>query len=74
MRVVQRFAFARLLLVAATAVGCGGDGSGITGPPDPPTPNFVRLQSDPQDCIGQGRSYEYTQANAVIRLTATGRH
>jgi hypothetical protein len=71
MRVVRRVAFAPFLLVVATAVGCGGDS--VTAP-DPPPPNSVRLQSDPQDYIGQGRSYEYTSANAIITVMATGRH
>ena len=70
MRVVRSVPFAPFLLVVAAAIGCGDS---VTAP-DPPPPNSVRLQSDPQDYIGQGRSYEYTSANASITVTATGRH
>lgn len=41
---------------------------------DDVVPNFVRLQSDSGDYIGQGASYEYTQANAVVSMTASGVH
>lgn len=47
-------------------VGCPG----IAGP----LPNSVRLESDAGDYIGGGRSYSYTQANAVIVVTANAGH
>ncbi len=41
---------------------------------DDGSPNFVRLQSDPGDYIGAGGTYEYSQANAIITVTASGGH
>ncbi len=35
---------------------------------------YVQLQSDPGDYIGGGQNYTYTQAAAVIAVTATGGH
>jgi hypothetical protein len=46
-------------------------GSACTDPAGPSPkggPNQVRIQSDPGDPVGSGRSYEYTQANAEIVL------
>ena len=59
-----------LPLAAAAGVACGGGGTG----PTEPAPNFVRLQSDAGDFIGGGQSYNYTQANALLTLTASGGH
>ncbi len=39
---------------------------------DDVTPSSVRLQSDVGDYIGAGQSYQYTKANAVITVTASG--
>jgi hypothetical protein len=72
-----------LLCIAAVSAGCGKDSPGVTEPPPPPppppvvpepvlTPNFVRLESDAGDWVGDGRAYNYTQANAVISVAATG--
>lgn len=58
------------LAAAAAAAGCGDSGTGPGGPP----PNSVRLESDAGDFIGQGRSYSYTSANAIITVAATGGH
>ena len=41
---------------------------------DDVTPSSVRLQSDAGDFIGKGRNYQYTKANAVITVTASGGH
>jgi hypothetical protein len=46
----------------------------ITNNDDPIPPNSVRLQSDPGDFVGGGGNYEYTQANAVLTVTASGGH
>jgi hypothetical protein len=46
----------------------------ITNDDVPIPPNTVRLQSDPGDFVGAGRNYEYTQANAVLTVTASGGH
>ncbi len=62
---------ALLCLAAAAAVGCDKSG---TGPVNPPSPNYVHLQSDNGDYIGIGQTYNYTHADAVIRLTASGGH
>lgn len=46
-------------------------------PPADSTPssgNYVYLQSDAGDYIGQGGTYTYTQANAILTLTASGVH
>ena len=65
---------ALLCLAGAAAAGCGSDKSGIAGPGNPPSPNDVRLESDVGDYIGGGQSYNYTQANASITVTASGGH
>ena len=56
------------IAIASTAVACGKDAP--TGPDR--SPNFVRLESDPNDYIGGGRFLEYTQANAVLIVSAAG--
>jgi len=35
-------------------------------------PNAIRLQSDPGDPVGAGKSYSYTQANAIISVEPSG--
>ena len=40
----------------------------------PATGNYLYLQSDGGDYIGAGRAYTYTQANAVLTVTANGGH
>jgi hypothetical protein len=53
-----------LLVPGATAcVDSTGAGSG---------PSAIRLQSDPGDSVGAGKTYTYTQANAVIGVEAVG--
>ena len=37
------------------------------------TPTNIHLQSDVGDYIGQGRSYQYTQADAIITVSSGGR-
>ena len=59
-----------LCLAVAVIPACGKDGP--TVPPVQPKPSFVKLQSDPGDYIGAGRSYEYTNANATISVISTG--
>ncbi|MBC7994657.1 MAG: hypothetical protein H7Z15_15615 [Rhizobacter sp.] len=34
--------------------------------------SFIQLQSDAGDWVGQGRSYSYTKANAVLTVTTSG--
>ena len=60
-----------LCLLTTLAASCSGD---PTGPGSTTSPNFVRLQSDPGDYIGGGRSYEYSQANALLTVTAVEGH
>jgi hypothetical protein len=43
-------------------------GSGVSA-----APNYVRLQSDPGEYIGAGGNYAYTQSDALIKLTPSGR-
>ena len=63
---------ALLILVIAVNAGCGGSDK-LTGPDKQvPAPNYVRLQSDAGDYIGDGRSYAYDQANAIIGVVASG--
>ena len=70
MRAMRYFEGAVLCLAAIAAAGCGDSGTG----PAETAPNFVRLESDAGDWIGQGRTYNYTQANATLIVTATGGH
>lgn len=77
MRIIVFFRrFYRVLfgLIVAAGIGCGGDNGGVTGPKRPPAANSVHLQSDAGDYIGSGQTYDYSQANAVITVTATGGH
>lgn len=46
----------------------------ITNDDVAPEPNYVRLQSETGDYIGQGRTYAYSQTNAVLSVTASGGH
>jgi hypothetical protein len=63
---VQRLALYGLAL--ATLAACSGAPTGPGSKSGKPTPNFIRLQSDAGDYIGGGRTFEYTQANAIIRV------
>ena len=61
-----------LLCLAGWAVAaCDNTG---TGPNNPTSPTSLQLQSDAGDYIGVGRTYTYTQANAVITVTANAAH
>jgi hypothetical protein len=51
-------------------VGLWQPASGAT----PATGNYVYLQSDVGDYIGQGQTYSYTQATATLSATATAGH
>ena len=75
MRLVRPLRCVVLSLACATAVGCGGDKSGITGPKNPPSPNSVHLQSDAGDYIGGGQSYNYNdhKQNIVTTLNELAR-
>ena len=73
MRLVPPLRWMSLSLALTAAAGCGND-SGSTGPHGPPAPNHVRLQSDAGDYIGGGQTYDYTQANAIIQVTASAGH
>jgi len=72
MRLMRLLRGAVVGLAAATGAGCGADRSGITNPGAPPAPTHVRLQSDAGDRVGQGRSYDYTQSNAVVTVSQVG--
>jgi hypothetical protein len=66
---VMRLALYGLIVVTMTA--CGGS-TDSTGPgASKPTPNFVRLQSDPGDFIGGGKILEYSQLDAILSVSAT---
>ena len=60
-----------LVALLVMVAGCAGDKS-VTGPLDPGFPSFVKLQSDAGDNIGEGKSYEYTTANAIINIQSGG--
>jgi hypothetical protein len=62
----------RCALVSVAAVSAAACGKGPTDAELRPEPNFVELQSDAGDYIGAGRSYRYTQADAIITVQATG--
>ncbi len=71
-------------LVVAAIAACGSDSGAPTSPPDdpadsvvppePPKPNFIELESDTGDYVGRGLTYDYTQANAIISLSAAPGH
>jgi hypothetical protein len=66
------------MLAAACSSGgsdSSGQGSG-SGPPAPPPipPSYVRLASDAGDFIGAGNRYSYSNANALLTVTASGAH
>ena len=73
-------------LVVAAIAACGSDRGAPTAPPDhpidsaslpnppEPTPNFIELESDSDDYIGRGLTYDYTQANAIITVSAAPGH
>lgn len=69
-------------LLTAIVSGCGGGGGSTASPapsaPPPaaaaPAPNYVRLQSDSGDYIGLGRTYDYSQTNSILRVSAVGGH
>jgi len=62
-----------ILALALPLAGCGGSGPepAEEGPPaaQATTPNFVHLQSEPGDAVGQGRSYTYTAGTADIAVS-----
>jgi hypothetical protein len=60
-----------LIALLVTVVGCAGQES-VTGPSDPGFPSYVKLQSDAGDYIGQGKSYEYTTADAILDVQSSG--
>lgn len=66
----------RTSLIALLVLAAACDGKGIVEPPEPEPepqiPNFVQLQSDQGDYIGQGRSYSYSQADARLTVEAFG--
>ena len=68
MRAMRYLEGAVLCMTAVAVAACGDSPTG----PAAPVPNFVRLQSDAGDFVGQGRSYEYTSADAIIGVTASG--
>ncbi len=57
-------------LIMAILTGCGSDGP-VTPELPQPGPNFIRLRSDPGDYIGGGQTLEYTQADAIISVSAS---
>ena len=59
-----------LSLLASLTMGCQSDSPGIAEPDPFASPSFVRLESDAGDYIGGGESYDYTQANSFITVTA----
>lgn len=61
-----------LVALLVTLAGCAGGHESVTGPSDSGFPSYVKLQSDAGDAIGQGKSYEYTPANAIITVQSGG--
>jgi hypothetical protein len=63
-------------LAIVAGAGCGASEMIVPPPPPPPppAPNSIRLVSEAGDFIGNSQTYDYTQANAVITLTAIGPH
>ncbi|HYR99643.1 MAG TPA: hypothetical protein VEO58_11545 [Gemmatimonadales bacterium] len=54
-----------LALSCAAALACGGE---PTAPNKSPT--SIRLQSDAEDSVGSGKTYDYSLANAVLIVSA----
>ena len=54
-----------LALNCAAALACGGE---PTAPNKSPT--SIRLQSDAEDSVGSGKTYDYSLANAVLIVSA----
>ncbi len=75
MRFSGRHRYLLLCFAGVAAVGCDKETTAPGPPgPEPPLPGFVHLQSDAGDYIGAGGTYDYTQANAVITVTAGAGH
>ncbi|MEX1994257.1 MAG: hypothetical protein WD929_06310 [Steroidobacteraceae bacterium] len=69
-----------LLFLVTACGGGGGSGPPVAGPPSPPPPppppptvqQIISLRSDAGDFIGAGQEYEYSNADALIAVTAVG--
>lgn len=68
MRCVGRLHCLLISFAAMATASCGE----ITEPSKPVAPNFVRLESDAGDYIGGGQAYNYTQADAIVAVSASG--
>ena len=56
--------------ISTLIIACGADK--VTGPDTSSAPNSVHLQSDAGDFIGAGKTWDYTSANAIITVSASG--
>src|SRR5262245_41439916 len=77
MRYIVLLPCALIWVAGVTSFGCGQ--KDVTGAPPPrtdpaPTPNFILLQSETGDYVGAGLNATYTQLNAVLEITASGRN
>lgn len=55
-------------LAVATLFALAACGDDPVATPRAVAPTVIRLESDPDDYIGRGRTYEYTQANAYVSV------
>jgi len=64
------------LIITLMLAGCGGVSNGVrrAGISVPLEGNYVVLQSDKGDFVGQGQTYTYTPADAHINVKAKGGH
>lgn len=76
MRLSRQLVQILCIVTSLVTAGCGGGGSRVveTPPtnaePQPAATNFIKLESEVGDDIGQGESYNYNQANAVLTVIA----
>jgi hypothetical protein len=71
MRRLALFSYVVLWVAVAVAAGCS-DNPGITEPPSVVAATSIELRSDRGDYVGAGRTYSYTQADAIISVHAEG--
>jgi hypothetical protein len=72
---IGRWFFGTLAVVAVSAsMGCSDRGSTSPTKKPPPTPSFVKLESDAGDFVGVGESYTYDQTQSIIGVSAHGGH
>jgi hypothetical protein len=74
MRLSRQLVQILFFITSLVMAGCGGSRDVETPPataePQPAATNFIKLQSEVGDDIGQGESFNYNQTNAVLTVVA----